>query len=66
MPHPRIGRASEERVASKKSLEVLDDNPVRGEVALTDAECAEPAKRDGEKNNTGEITKQEIAQPTPA
>src|SRR5207248_1740872 len=41
MPHPRIGRASEERVASRKNLEVLDDNPIRGEVVLTDAELAD-------------------------
>jgi len=39
MSHPRIGRASEERVAQRsKSLEILDVNPIRGEVALTDAE----------------------------
>src|SRR5438874_1495473 len=40
MSNPRIGRAAEE-VASKKSLEVLDDNPVRGSVELTEAERAD-------------------------
>src|SRR5207247_1059490 len=40
MPHPRIGRASEERVASKKNLEVLDDSPDRGHEVLSPEETA--------------------------
>ena len=38
MSSPRIGRDAGARTASKKDLEVLDANPVRGEVDLTAAE----------------------------
>src|SRR5436853_4445113 len=46
MANPRIGRASEERVASKKNLEALDDSPDRGHEALSPEETA---RREGEK-----------------
>src|SRR5437762_11468012 len=61
MSHPRIGRLSEERVARSKSLEVLDDNPVRGEVALTDAERTE---REAEKETL--LQRLGLRRPAPA
>src|SRR5437867_9522579 len=66
MSHPRIGRASEERVAQRSKSEVLDDNPIRGEVALTDAERAE---REAEKQTLlqrlGVRSSAPAAEPTP-
>src|SRR5205823_1545772 len=38
MSNPRIGRAAADRAAQRPNTEALDDNPVRGEVALTDGE----------------------------